>query len=616
MTLEGIFVIALTIAVLVLLFTEKATLDLLGFGILICLVLGGQALALFLPNFDPATDLLGPKQALAAFGTPALLTIAALFVVSEGLSRTGALEVLARLALRAARGRPRRLVLGLCLIAGSLSSVLNDTAVVLVLLPVAMDLARRSGISPSYLMIPLCYSALLGGMCTLVGTSTNLLVSDAAVRSGLAPMGMFEMSSIGFPLMLAGILFLTVFMRRLLPDRPSLTAMLGGSQVREYVTELTIGPSSPLIGRTYQAAFDRVRAQVVFFARGETMHWPPFFAETVEPGDVVMLRGTADTILALQEELGLRLFNEDRFDPRTMQLFELAVAPGSTMLGRRIKELNLFRDYGVATVAVLRGSHHIREKASELPLQTGDLLLVVGDSAAQDRVRRASSDFYLLTGVDRGIFLRGLASRAFWITVAMIAGFSLISLTGKTDLLPFVAIMSALGMIGAGCITARRAYRAIEWPVLIFIIGTLGLSEAMRNSGVASLAASSLVGGLDGFGPFFVLGGLSAFCMILTAIMSNNAVGVLVTPIAILAAREIAEHHPELDGEHLARAFMLTVAFSASASFATYWGHQVNLMVYGPGGYKPADYLRAGLPMTVLAWIGITLGVSWTMGLI
>jgi di/tricarboxylate transporter len=612
---EGVIVAVVTVALLILLFTGKASLDLLGLGLLVVLVGAGELLRLVDPAFVPEQSLLGAKQAVLGFATPAILTIAALFVVSEGLSRTGALEVLARIALHASGGRPFLIVLGVGLIAGILSAFLNDTAVVLVLLPVVLDLSRRTGVPVSRMMIPLAYASLLGGMCTLVGTSTNLLVSDAAERNGLAPMKMFEMSAIGFPLMLAGVVFMALTAKRLLPNRPSLTAMLAEAPVREYVTELTIGPNSPLLGRTYQEAFSAVMADVVFFARKEEMHWPPYFGEAIQPGDVVMLRGTADSIAALQDELGLRLFNEDRFDPRSMQFFELAVAPGSSMIGRRIRDLHLFRDYGVATVAVLRGAHHIRERASDLPLMPGDLLLVVGDQSSQEKVR-GGTDFYLLTGTDKTIRLRVLARRAVLVAVAMVVAFSALSIAGRTDLLPFAALVAAAVSVGSGCLTARRAYRSIEWPLLLFIIGTLGLSEAMRNSGLAESAAHGLVSALDSFGPLAVLAGLSAFCMVGTAIMSNNAIGVLVTPIAILAARELAPLYPEIEAEPLARAFMLTVAFSASASFATHWGHQVNLMVYGPGGYRPSDFLRAGLPMTVLAWAAITFGVGWTSGLV
>lgn len=612
---EGVLVVAVTVVLLVLLFSGKGTLDLLGLGLLIVLVGGGELLRIFDPSFDPALQLLGAKQAILGFATPAILTIAALFIVSEGLSRTGALEVLARIALRNSGGSHLRIGLWVGLIAGGLSAFLNDTAVVLVLLPVVLDISRRTDIPPSRLMIPLAFASLLGGMCTLVGTSTNLLVSDAAERSGLAPMRMFEMAPLGFPLMILGVVFMAIMAKRLLPNRHSLTAMLGSAPMREYVTELTIGPASPLLGRSYGEAFAGVKAELVFFSRGDEMHWPPFFSESVQPGDVVMLRGTADAIAGLQDELGLRLFNADRFDPRTMQFFELAIAPGSSMIGRLVKTLNLFRDYGVVTVAVLRGAHHIRERASMLPVQPGDLLLVVGDKTAQDKVR-ASSDFYLLTGAEKTIRLRGLGTRAVLIALGMVVVFSLLSLFGRTELLPFTAIVAAIGMIGAGCLTARRAYRSIEWPILLFIIGTLGLSEAMRNSGVASLAAHKLVAGLENFGPLAVLSGLSAFCIVGTAIMSNNAIGVLVTPIAIYAARELAPLHAEVDADKLARAFMLTVAFSASASFATHWGHQVNLMVYGPGGYRPTDYLRAGLPITLITWVAVSVGVPWMTGLL
>jgi di/tricarboxylate transporter len=615
MDAAAVLVLAVTAATLYLLFSEKASLDAVGLGILVALVGGGELIRIFDPAFDPETMLLGARQALENVGNGAVMTVAGLYVLGEGLSRTGAVEFIVRVVTDATGGKERRIVLVLGLVAGVVSAFLANTAVVLIFVPVILDLARRTHVHASRLLLPLAYATLFGGMCTLVGTSTNLLVSGVAEADGFEPIGMFEMAPIGVPMLLVATLGMAIFARRLFPVRHSLTSMLGGDVEREYVTELVIGPTSALIGRKYADAFEGTRAQLLFFVRNEEMHWPPFFNETIAPGDVVMLRGGVDVIAGLQEALGLKLFNDSKFDAKSMTFFELAVAPHSSLLGREIGDLHLLRDFGVVTMAVLRGGHHIRERASKLRLDVGDLLLVLGDPNSQARIR-ASGEFYLLTGAHNWVVLRNKARTALLITVAVMLGFTCASMAHAARLLPWISIAGAFAIVASGCLTGRRAYRTLDWPVLIFIVGTIGLGQAMTNTGLAGQAAGALVRALDSWGPVAVLGGLSLLCGALTNIISNNAVGVLVTPIAIRAAQRLGELHPELDRAALVRAFILTVAFSASLSFATHWGHQVNLMVYGPGGYKPADFLRAGLPITFLAWIAITLGVSFQFGLL
>ncbi len=614
MSPAAILVLAVTALTLFFLFTEKASLDAVGLGILGALVAGGEVLRFFDPSFEPATMLLGARQALENIGNSAVMTVAGLYVLGEALSRTGAVEFIARAVTGATGGRERRIVLVIGLVAGIISAFLANTAVVLIFVPVVLDLARRSHLAASRLLMPLVYATLFGGMCTLVGTSTNLLVSGVAESEGYDAIGMFEMAPIGFPLLVVGTVLMAIFARRLFPVRHSLSSMISSDEAREYVTELVIGPTSPLLGRKFCDAFEGSRAELLFFVRGEDMHWPPYFSETIEAGDVVMLRGNVDVIAGLQTALGLKLFNDTSYDSKTMQFFELAVAPHSSMLGREIGDLHIFRDFGVVTLAVLRGGHHIRERASKLRLSSGDLLLVIGDENSRARIR-ASNEFFLLTGAHNWVVLRNKARIALAITVAVMAGFTAASLGHAGRLLPWISIGGGFAAVVGGCLTARRAYRALDWPILVFIIGTIGLGQAMTNTGLASQAAAALVRALDSWGPVAVLGGLSLLCGVLTNIVSNNAVGVLVTPIAIRAGQRLAELHPHLDQANLVRAFILTVAFSSSLSFATHWGHQVNLMVYGPGGYKPSDFLRAGVPITIITWIALTLGVSFWFGL-
>ncbi len=615
MGVEGLLVLVLIAAILVLLATEKASIDAIGIGLLIVLVGAGQILKLVDPNFDPELNLLSPTHALNLFGNSAVITVAALYVMGEGLSRTGAVEFFARVVLRVSEGRERRVILAVALMAGITSAFLNNTAVVLVFIPILVDMAQKTGIAVTRLLIPMAFGTILGGMTTLVGTSTNLLVSGIAEDMGYDPIGMFELSPVGFPLMVFGVLFIAVFARKLLPKRQSLTSMMAGSNHREYVTELQIGPTSRLLGRSYKESFDSVRSNLLFFARGEEMVWPPYYSETIEVGDVVMLRGTVDDLAGLQDELGLKLFNEARFDPKTMQFFELAVSPHSALVGRQIGDLRLWRDYGAITVAVLRNNQHIRERASKQILQPGDLLLVCGDDTSQARLRN-STDFFLLTGAHKWVMLRGLARRSLLITATIMVLFSILSVSHHQDLLPFAALGGAVAMIASGCLTTRRAYRAVDWPILLFMIGTIGLGTAMQNSGAAAVIAQGLVHGLQGFGPMAALGGLTLLGAVFSSMVSNQAVAVLLTPIAINAAETISREaaYGAVQSHAMTRAFILAIAMSASVCFATPIGHQSNLMIYGPGGYKWRDFLRVGIPLSLMAWAAITLFVPWMTG--
>ncbi|MBC8329450.1 MAG: SLC13 family permease [Planctomycetes bacterium] len=598
---DAILVVALTFLVLILLVLEKASLDAIGLGLMVALV---------------ATGVLDVSEALRGFSNYAVITIAALYIIGEGLNRTGAIEFLARMVLRYSGGGERGMVLMVGLIAAAVSSVLNNTAVVVVFIPVLLGLARQTGVAGSRLMIPLSFASILGGMCTLVGTSTNLLVSGAAENLGQAPLEMFEMTPLGVPLALVGILFMAFFGKKLLPKRHSLSAMVGGAGTREYVTELVIGHTSPLVGQTFAAAFKAAGVEMLFFVRGEQMHWPPYFEERIEEGDVVMLRGKVDELANLQTSLGLKMVNGISFDPKTMEFFEVAVAPHSTEIGTRLGDLHLWRDFGAVIVAVLRDGHHIRERASQLELRPGDLLLVCGEEVAQVKFG-ASSDYFLLRGAQEHVVLRDRGRRALAVAGGVVGLFILHSVFHVEAFpLPMAATLGAIAMVATGCLPARRVYRAIDWPILLFVVGTLALGSAMGKTGAADFFASGLVGWLEDMGPAAVISGLVMLCIIFNAVISHSAVAVLLTPIAVKAAEQMIAD-PDFTGDpaKLMRAFLLAIAFGGSICFATPIGHQTNLMVYGPGGYRYSDYLRLGLPLSLIAWIMVSLGVPWLTGL-
>ncbi|MBC8327884.1 MAG: SLC13 family permease [Planctomycetes bacterium] len=587
MGLDALLVAAIAVLSLALLVSGKLSLDLIGLGLILVLVFSGQVEA---------------RSALAGFGNGTVVTLAGLYVIGEGLTRTSAMAFLARLVLRLSGGSPTRLLLVLCCATALISAVASNTAVMLVFLPLAIGLSRDLGIPVSRLLMPMAFASIFGGTLTLVGSSINLLTSGAAEAYGAAPLGMFEMTPIAAPLCLVGVPLTVYLARKLLPDRSSLSVALAAAPTPEFVTELTVGGSSPLIGRPVSQSLGLEKVEPLFLVRDERMIWPPFRKEVVEPGDVLMLRGPVQRLLDLGSRLELQMHGDTRFDPHTMVLFELAVAPRSTLAGRQVRDLHLWRDFGVIVVAVLRGGHHFRERASQMILRPGDVLLVSGPEESQARLR-SSMDFFLLQGIAEKPVLKAHGRRALWVLAAVVALFSLGGL-GLSEWLPIpmVSLAGATAMVLAGCLRARRAYRAIDWPILIFVVGALALGEAMKTSALADSLAHGIVKLMSGLGPAAVASGLLFVGTFLNQLTSPYAVTVLLTPIALATAGSLGLEDP--------RPFLLAIAFSGSNAFATPMGHQVNLMVLGPGGYRFSDFLRLGLPLCLFFWVFVSVGLA------
>lgn len=508
---QSYYVLGLTLLMLVLLVTGRMRVDAIGLLLMVALVAAG---------------ILSYSTAVEGLGNKAILTIAGLFVVGEGLTRTGAVEFVARFLMRVTLGEARR----------------------------------------------------------------------------------------------TGILYLTCLAPRLLPRRQSLTTMMGASEAREYLTELVIGPTSPLRARPYSEVVQKVRARLAFYVRDETMVWGPFEGHVIQPGDVLMLQGGVDEIAALETELDLKHVAGQRSGEKEMTFFELAISPHSPLVGRQAEELQLWRDYGAVTVAILRAGQHIRERLSKLHLRAGDLLLVMADEEAEARLQ-ASADFYVVSGgAQRMVKLRHRGRRALLIAALVVVFFALTSLVEMPWLpQPFVAILGALGMIATGCVTPRRVYRSIDWPILIFIAGTLALGQAMQATGSATVIAQGIVDLLAEYGAPAILSGFVLLCIVMNTLIAHSAVAVLLTPIAIKTAQELAIARGLGPGDPEASSFLraciLAIAFGGSLCFATPVGHQVNLMVMGPGGYRYSDFVRLGLPLSLIAWVVISLGLPLLVGL-
>ncbi len=601
---DGVLVLCATAVFLVLLVTERASFVALGLLLIVTL---------------PLLGVIDASAAVAGFANKAVLTIAGLYVIGEGLTHTGAMEFFGRLLDRVSAGKEWRLVFVLCALAASMSAFLNDTAVVVVMIPVLLKLSARSGVPASRLMMPLAFASLLGGICTLVGTSTNLIVSGLAERLGAAPLTMFSVTPVGVPMALVGIAFLTLLSRRLLPDHQSLTVMMEKAPQRDFVTELSVGADSGLVGKRYAEPLTAGGATVLCYVRDEALQQRPFDDATVQARDVIVISGSLDAFTNLTGTAGLDWLHGVKVDPRAVELFEVALAPRSTLAGQRLARLGLHRDFGVTPMAVLRAGRHLHERIGQLVVHPGDVLLVSGDEASRQRLRQ-SQDFFMLAGEPRAAKLPAHALTAMLIAVGVIVLLTLQSVfSWKALPASSVALAGAMAMVGAGVLTTRRAFRAIDWPILVFLAGTLALGEAMRATGVASWCADHLLVVLQPLGAAAVASGFVLLGLGFNFLIAHSAVAVLFTPIAIAAAGQLAAAREfgvdSAETQALVRAMLLAVCYGGSMCFATPIAHQVNLMVCGPGGYRYRDFLKLGLPLSLVVWLVASVGIPLATGI-
>ena len=593
MTGEALFVLAVTVATLVVWVLEILPVDLVAVLSMLVLVLSG---------------ILTPDEAVKGFGNSALVTVACMFVLSAGLIRTGALDLVTSAMLGVGRGNKARTIGVLMLTIAGISAFINNTPVAVIFLPVVLAVAARLEIAPSKLLIPLSYATILGGTCTLIGTSTNLLVGQAVEKAGLPPLGLFDFAVPGVIYAMSGLAFLALAGPYLLPTRASVTASVGGARMREFVTEVQFPAGSALVGRSFQEVLGRTPGLApLMVIRGEETYPAPLIAnprtQFIRAGDVLLLKGDPGAInqllsrdgVVLPAELGAALSAQGK--GKTMTMVELVVNPNSPLIGRTLGGADFSRKHGGASViAVLRRDEHLRERVSEIRLRMGDTLLAVCDEGRLDDLRN-TSEFVMLEGVEQRIVRRDKAPLAIGIlaTVVLLAAL-------EVQPMAFMALAGAAAMILTGCLPLRLAYAAIDSTVVVLIAGTLAMGLAMDKSGAIDWIAGQVVTLLGAHGPRVVLGGLFLVAVVVNALISNNAVAVLFTPLAIRIAGQLGVA-PE--------PFIFGLLFAASCDFSTPIGYQTNLLVYGPGGYRFLDYMRAGIPLTLVLFVVAMIIVPW-----
>ena len=603
MTLEMWGVLVILAAAIVLFVTEWLRVDLVALGVVVSLMLSG---------------VLTTAEALAGFSNPAVLSIAALFVVGGAVLNTGLADVIGRRILAVAGPGETRLMIVITITVAVLSAVISSTGTVAVLLPAIISVAERTRTSPSRLLIPLSFGALLGGATTLIGTPPNLIVADLLVQAGLEPFGFFDYTPIGLALLLVGVPFMLLLGRRLLPDRKPEAALQRVETPQELIARyrlpdnlfrLRVRRGSELAGGTVTEAALRQRfgvtvveilrpsrsiAQTSLADRSEGAESiQPGPGTVLEAGDLLIVQGDGNDVGAAAASCNLGVQpvtsdDEEALISEEIGLAEALLPPRSSLVGKTLSEIEFGSHYNLTVLGINRPGADELLDLKTTPLRFGDILLVQGPWSHILTLREHPNDFVVMGQPER---MTGAPMRSKAGLTLLIMGAMLVFLV--TNLLPVAtaSLMAALAVILSGCLTMDEAYRAIDWRSLVLIAGMLPLSQAMERVELVDLAAQGLINGLGGLGPLAVLGGLLLLTSAFTQVLSNTATTVFIAPIALAAAQSLGV------GPY---AFMMAVAMAASLGMASPVASPVNTLVMSAGNYRFADYLKVGGPLILL----------------
>jgi di/tricarboxylate transporter len=578
------------------------------FEILLLLIIIGIALILFSLELLPTdvialgilltltlTGLLPAQVAFAGFGSDTVVMIFGLLVLTAALVRTGVADNISRTILRVVGDSHDRLLIVIMVTAGILSAFMSNTASTALFVPITLELARRLRVRASKLLMPLAFAAILSSSVTLISTSTNIVINGLITNYNMPPLGMFELTPVGIPIVVVGILYMWGIGRRMIPERKTETELLQEDfGIRPYLAEIMILPDSSLVGKTFaEAGLGRdLDLTVLRVVRDKTHYIVPRPNLTLKAKDELLVEGQRNEILKVKETVGIAIkadikLSDPRLQTKEMQMAEVILLPGSPLIGRTLKSLRFRQRYGLQVLGLNRRGENVFRKLSQTPLQVGDQMLVQG-RRTQIKVLDADNTFHVLGAVDHQYPHRKQAPIAVgvFVGVLILAAFNVMSL-------PLAVLTGTLVTFLTGCITPEEAYREIAWKAIIVIGGMLALGAAMQSTGAAEFIATRIVSVVDHTNATLLLSAFFFLSLALTQPMSNQAAAVLVVPIAISTAQQLGLNP---------RTFAVMIAVGASCSFITPL-EPASLMVYGTGRYRFLDFVKVGSLLTIVVYL-------------
>jgi len=585
--MEIIIVLTLLVIAIILFATEKVSVDIVTLIMLIVLC---------------ATRIVTPEEAYAGFSSDFIVILASIFVLTAALEETGILEfMIARLVKIAGRG-PNILLLLVMMISGTISAFMNNTTVTAMFVSPLIGMSRKLKTSSSKILMPLAYASILGGTCTLIGTSTNVAVSGYIAKAGFDPIGMFELTGIGTIIFAVGILYMMTIGKQMLPNHQE-TALMEEYKMQKYITEILIQQGSPLIGQVvYASDLTKMRFKMLNVIRG-TEKFLPDYRTRIQAGDIILVEGDLDNLIKIRETKGVEIVAdvelEDALQSPDIRLAEILITAQSNLIRHSIRDIDFQRRFGLVVIAVSRRGETIRSKIGEVKLKLGDILLVQG---TRDRLNfaRTNQHMALLEEFAPVMFKKqkGIITITCFVAAIILGSFNILPLS-----ISFLA--AAVISILLKCITTEKAYEAIDWRLLILIGGMTAFGTAMENSGAAKYLATGIVDLLSPFGKMGILAGFIFLTVFLTQPMSNAAAALVIVPVAIQTATTL---HSD------PRTFAIAVMLAASVSLVTPFEPSC-ILVYGPGKYKFSDFMKIGSGLTFILMLIILfmMPVFWPM---
>lgn len=589
MSFEIGLVIAVAFCAVVLFATEKLSVDVIAIVVMATLLV---------------SQIITPEQGISGFSNKATVTVAAMFIISAGLFKTGAVSYLGKVTSMVFKKGYWFGLIAVTVFVGFFSAFINNTPVVAIFIPILLGVAKDVKISPSKLLMPMSFASMFGGVCTLIGTSTNILVSSIAEESGLKAFSMFEFAPMGLILFGIGMLYMFLIGIKLIPDRRTEGDLIESFRLQEYITEVVLLENSTSIGYAIKDAplIKEIDIAIIEVHRHGEVFSVPSAEMILKAGDVLRVRCDLEKFNKIREREGVKLkprfkWSDEDIESEDTRLVEAVVALNSYFINKSLKELQFRENFGATVLALRHRGKLMREKISETELDAGDALLLEVKLDRFNQLKQNPS-FVVISEIEQPRFRKSKLIPALLIVFGVI-------LTATLGILPIVvsSIVGSILLVLFGCLTMEEAYKAIEWRIIFLLAGVLTLGVALENSGAASLLSKTIVEGVGDWGGKVAI--LSAFFLLtslLTGVMSNNATAALLAPIAIGTANALGVSP---------RPFLVAVMIAASASFMTPVGYQTNTLIYGPGQYRFADFLKVGTPLNIIIWIAATILIPY-----